>query len=122
MGYLSLPKIWQMSLTQAPTMLLNQLYINWDLSYPGCEYCPDIYTVNEVKPANTSKNKTKGRKKKKKKCSAVKTMFFILSIVYLLIILCSPYFFDRLYDVNTLFCKEGFYDSDPTDESIKCKG
>ena len=88
-------------------------------------YCPNIYTVDKDKLANATKNKSKGAKnnEKKKWAVKVKTMFYIYAaIVSLVILFCSPLFFKQFYDVNTLFCREEFYDSNPTEESIECRG
>merc|ERR1711971_751906 len=75
-------------------------------------------TINdEGEPTNTTEKKSK-LSKNKKKCSAV----IIISIVSILMILLSPdTIFDQLYNVDQLFCKDGFYNSVNSSEGFNCK-
>ena len=72
---------------------------------------------NEGEQTNATEKKSK-RSKNKKRCSAVIT----ISIVSILMILLSPdTIYDQLYNVDQLFCKDGFYNSVNTSEGFNCK-
>ena len=76
---------------------------------------PTINNEGEQTKATEKKSK---RSKNKKKCSAV----MIISIVSILMILLSPdTIFDQLYNVDQLFCKDGFYNSVNSSEGFNCK-
>ena len=55
------------------------------------------------------------------KSAAVITICFAASAVYLALMFSSPYtIFDQLVEVDQLFCKDGFYDSDNSTEKWDC--
>ena len=68
----------------------------------------------------TKKGKQSKCQKMKRPCSFVVMFCFVASIIVMIFL--TPWFFGDLHKVGFIFCKDGLYDEDPSQDVFDCKG